>query len=118
AGTVLWGVHELCAPRVHNRSPAPALALTSPVPALSSSPPASVPFSPAGAGIHGSTSSNRLFFSIRETAAPETRQTISGSPAASTAPPALRTNSDRARQSGYLSPPLLRCSQAKISSIL
>src|SRR5437773_3386911 len=105
AGTRLSEARELCATRLHNRSPAhPAFLPALLIPALSSSPPASVPVSLAAVGARESTSGNMPFFWIPGSAARGTRQKISGSPAASIARPALRTDIVPVPQTWYLSP--------------
>src|SRR2546425_4365453 len=105
AGIVPLGARELCATRLHNRSPAhPCPWPASPTPVLLPNPPASARALLAAAGAHESTSSNKLFFLIPETSARGTRQKISSSPGASTGLPALRTDIFPARQSEYPSP--------------
>src|SRR5947207_4056828 len=105
AGTRLLAARELCATRLHSRTPAhPSSSPALPAPALSSNPPALAPVSSAAAGVRESTSGNRPFVWIPETAAPGIHQTTPGSPAASTARPALRTDIVPARQTWYLSP--------------
>src|SRR5437870_13679036 len=105
AGTAPSAARELCATRLHNRTPAhPSFLPASLIPVLLSSPPASARVLLVEAGARESTSSSKPSSSIPETAAPETHQRISGSPAASTARPALRTDIVPIPQTGYLSP--------------
>src|SRR5205807_492490 len=99
--TLLSEVRGLCATRLHNRSFDPrGFAPVSPIPVPSSSPPASVRVSLLAAGARESTSGNKLSCEIRESAAPETRQTTSAFPVASTGQHVLRTDTAPVPQSG------------------
>jgi len=69
------------------------------------------------AGVRGSTSGSMPSASIPENASPETHQSISNFPAASTVPPAPRRDSAPVRRT-WCRAPSLRCSQTRISSIL
>src|SRR5438309_8336293 len=91
AGTAPSAARELCATRLHNRTPAhPGSAPALPAPVLLSSRPASVRVSPVAAGARELTLGSKPSFLIRQTAARGIRQKISSSLVASTARPALR----------------------------
>src|SRR5205807_7412707 len=105
AGAALSAARELCATKLHNRTPVhPSSSPASPVPALSSSLLASVRVSLAAADARESTSGSTPFFLIPETASPRTHQMTSASRAASTARSALRTDIFPIPQIWYLSP--------------
>src|SRR5713101_2845384 len=93
AGTVPSAVRELCATRLHNRTPAHRFVLPiSPVPAPLSSPLVSVRASPMPADVRGWTLGNRLSFLIPESAAPGNHRRTSASLPASTGLPELHTD--------------------------
>src|SRR5260370_42319123 len=106
AGTLPSAVRELCATRLHNRTPAHRFVLPiSPVPAPLSSPLVSVRASPMAADVRGWTLGNMPYALTLEIAAPGTHRRTSASRPASTARRELHTDTFRARQTGCLSPP-------------